>query len=194
MKKIVCAILAAAAVGLTLVSCNDKAEDGYQKIESETCEFSFEAPEDWVNVYSEGILAISKPNEQGNPKIVAHCFDRDFQELEANNGKEYTANNYWQEYYFPMLANTYGEANITQNSLDTVDYKETKQAFASYTKTVGENVYGCHAILILAKDRVYTLTLTQKVQSKDGEIKTADYTDVLMKCLETFEIKRGFIF
>ena len=198
MKKTVCAILAAAAIGLTLVSCNDKTEDGYKKIESATCEFSYEYPEDWVNIYSEGILAIEKLNDPGNATIVGHSFERDAEELselnEKHAGEDYTAANYWEDHYFPMISGTYGEANIVQTSLESVDYKDTKQAYATYTKTIGEDVYNCQAILILAQDRVFTLTLTQQIQNKDGEIKVSDYKDVLMKCLESFEIKRGLIF
>lgn len=198
MKKTVCAILAAAAVSLTLVSCNNDTGDGYKKIESSTCEFYFEYPEDWANVYNEGILAIEKLNDPSGAKIVGHCFERDEEELrklnETREGENYTAKDYWKDNYFPMLVNTYGEANITETASEPKMYKEHEQVCVSYTKTLGDDVYNCKTILILAQDRVCTLTLTQQVKNKDGEIAAEDYTDVLMKCFETFEIKRGIVF
>lgn len=188
MKKIVCAFLAAVTIGTCLVGCGKEAEGGYKTIKDETCEFTFRYPEDWNVLFDSGILAIEKPGDESKARIVGHCYSRSEDEVESTTAKEY-----WDNNYLPMLTNMYGEENLVVTATEPVMYKHSGKEFeevcASYTKTLGDDVYSCKVIIILAQDRVCTLTLTQKTKDKNGDIAAADYTDVLMKCLETFTIR-----
>ena len=58
MKKTLCALLAICTIGMTFASCSGKAEEGNQKVESGTCDFSFECPESWTVTHTDGMLSV----------------------------------------------------------------------------------------------------------------------------------------
>lgn len=179
MKKALYAIFAATAITLCFTSCSGKAEEGYAVIESETCDFTFEYPENWTETYKDGMLSVTKIGDATNANIIGFSFGHGLEKVPSSL-------EYW-ETYKAQLEETFKNVSVTK--VEPIELGGAEQAHAYYTVTIGEEVFEKETLLVVYGDRVYTLTLTQGTRNGEKGQNYVDFSDEFQKCIKSFRIK-----
>ena len=179
MKKILCAVMAAATIGLCFTSCSKKAEEGYITIESKTCDFTFDYPESWAETYKDGMLSVAKLGDVSNANMVGFSFYHGLESVPSSM-------EYW-ETYKAQLEETF--KNVEFSEVKPIELGNAEQAHAVYTVTVGDEVFEKETVLIVYGEKVYTLTLTQGTRNGEKNESYEDYSAEFMKSVKTFRIK-----
>ena len=179
MKKILCLVLAVAIMGIGLVSCRKKTEEGFKPVESKTCNYTFECPESWNISYTDGMLSAYNPEDISKANVTAFSFSHGLSE-------EPTAIGYW-ETYKKQLEDTF--KNVTQHKAEEIELGRQKVAHADYTVTVGNESFDCETVLAIYDSDVYTLTLTQGAKENYDAENYNDHSDEFAEIMKTFRIK-----
>ena len=179
MKRTLCAILCAAAVGLCITSCSKAPEEGYATMQSESCDFTFEYPADWTETYKDGMLSVTKLGDVSGANIVGFSFRHG---LESTP----TSMEYWSVYE-NQLSETFKNVNV--NEVLPVELGGAEQVKAFYTVTIGEEVFEKETLLIVYGDKVYTLTLTQGSWMGEKPEGFEDFSAEFENSIKSFRIK-----
>ncbi|MBQ7400122.1 MAG: hypothetical protein IJW06_06670 [Clostridia bacterium] len=179
MKKTLCAILAVATIGMGLISCGKKPENGFKPVESKTCDYTFSCPESWTVSYTDGMLSAYNPDDVSKANVTAFSF---------SHGQEKTpsAMEYWETYQ-KQLSDTFG--GFTLNDVKETELSKRKVAHADYSVTIGDEAFECETILVIYEDNVYTLTLTQGAKTDLNSENYNDHSDEFAEIIKTFRIK-----
>lgn len=179
MKKTLCALLAVCAVGMTLASCAKKAEEGFQKVESGTCDFAFECPETWTVTHTDGMLSVINPEDISKANITAHSFSH-------GEGESTTAIEYWETYQ-KQLSDVFANCEFEQVQPLSLGGQET--AHAKYSVNIGKESFDCETVLIVYAGKAYTITLTQGAKTDENAENYNDHSDEFAEIIKTFRIK-----
>ena len=178
MKKILCVIMAVVLFSFMLVSCNQKTEDGFMKAESQTCDFYFTYPDTWDLTYNDGMLAIRNPEDKTGANVVGYSF---FHNLDD----EPSAEQYW-DIYKAQFEDTFTTMLVTKNEETTLSGVIARHVY--YTVDMGKDSFNCQTIICVYAGRVYTLTLTQGVETEENKEFYNDHGDEFLEIAKTFRI------
>ena len=179
MKKTLCVLMAICAVGISLVSCSKKADEGFKIVESETCDFTFQCPESWEITHTNGMLSALNTQDISKANVTAHSF---FHGLEKNPSSP----EYW-ETYKTQLSNTFGD--ITVNDLKEKELGGQKVVHSDYVVSIADEIFYCETILVVYDSKVYTLTLTQGAKNDANSENYNDHSDEFEEIIKTFRIR-----
>jgi hypothetical protein len=179
MKKTVCAAIAVIALGLCLVSCNNKeASEGNMIVSPNNGGYTFEVPASWEISHTDGMVSVYNPEDSTKANVTSYHFD---------NGKsEYVSSaDYW-EIYKAQFEDTFTTMNV--NKVEETKISGITAQHVFYTVDLGLDSFNCQTVLGVYGTDVYVLTLTQGAKNEQNEDVYVDYTEDFKRMVSSFKI------
>ncbi len=179
MKKFLLTALTITALSLFLVSCKSEPAEGFIRVESETCNFSFECPDSWIITRTDGMLAAINPDDISRANVTGYSYNHGIEEQEVS------ADMCWEDYQ-AQFEGTFSTMNITKNVETTISGIIARHVF--YTVDLGLDSFNCQTVICAFNGKAYTLTLTQGKKTEENAEYYNDHTDEFEEIVKTFRI------
>ncbi len=184
MKKTLCTILALTAIGLTLVSCNNKKpEEGKITVEDKSCKFTFQCPESWEITETKGMLAVRNPEDANISKANVQAIS-----FYHGEDSDISSKDYFEKYYKPQYEETLKKMENLVLETENVTLSTLPAVHASYTTTFGDETFYCETVLCSYAGYAYVITLTQGAQTESNKEHYNHHGDEFEEIYKSFEI------
>lgn len=179
MRKSLCAALAVIAVGICLVSCNNKeASEGNVIVSANNGGYTFEVPSSWEISRTDGMVAVYNPEDSTKVNVTSYKFD--------NGLSEYVSSAEYWEIYKAKFEDTFAAMNV--NKIEETKISGITAQHVFYTVDLGLDSFNCQTVLGVYANDVYVLTLTQGAKNEENEEVYVDYTEDFKKMISSFKV------